>query len=56
MDEIGIDNDKLALTNEKNNAGVIASIINLADEVKIIIDNLVIKKFRHQDYQIYCFE
>jgi hypothetical protein len=56
MNELGIDNDKLALTNEENNEGVITSSIHLTDEVKIIFDNLINEQFRHQDYQSDCFE
>jgi len=56
MNELGINNNKLVLTNEENNEGVIASSIILTDEVKIIFDNLIIEQFRHQDYQSNCFE
>ena len=56
MNELGINNDKLVLTNDENNEGVITSSISLTDDVKIIFDNLIIEQFRHQDYQIDCFE
>ena len=48
--------ENLALTNEEKNEGVITSGINLTDEVKIVIDNLINEQFRHQDYQSDCFE
>ena len=65
--ELNIDNDELALMNEENcteldmmngvnNVDLITCSINLTDKVKIIFDNLVIEKFRHQDYQTNCFE
>ena len=47
---------ELDMMNEENNAILIASSINLTDEVKIIFDDLIIENFRHQDYQRYCFE
>ena len=56
MNESGINNDQLVLTNEENNEGVISSSIILTDEVMIIFDNLIIEQFRHQDYQSNCFE
>jgi len=56
MNELGINNDKLVLKNDENNEGVINSSISLTDDVKIIFDNLIIEQFRHQDYQIDCFE
>jgi len=48
--------ENLALTNEEKNEGVITSGINLTDEVRIVIDNLINEQFRHQDYQSDCFE
>jgi hypothetical protein len=44
------------MMNEENNAILITSSINLTDEVKNIFEDLVIENFRHQDYQINCFE
>jgi hypothetical protein len=65
--ELNVDIDELALMNEDNcteldmmngvnNVDLITCSINLTDEVMIIFDNLVIEKFRHQDYQTNCFE
>jgi len=47
---------ELDMINEENNAILITSSINLTDEVKNIFEDLIIENFRHQDYQIYCFE
>jgi len=65
--ELSIDNDELTLlyvencteldmTNERENAVSITSSNNLTDQVKRIIDNLIIESFRHDEYQSNCFE
>jgi len=47
---------KLDKINGVSYVNIITSSITLTDEVKIIIENLVIENFRHQDYQSNCFE
>jgi len=47
---------ELDMMNYGNNAVSITSSINLTDNVKNIIDNLVIESFRHKDYLSNCFE
>jgi len=65
--ELSIENDELALmnvensteldkTNDGNNPVSIISSINLTDQVKRIIDNLITESFRHKEYQSNCFE
>jgi len=44
------------MMNEEKNAILLTSSINLTDEVKIIFEDLVIEKFRHQEYQRNRFE